>query len=455
MRTVIRSLSPWFVAVLLLGAVGGFASECRSAASVPVEREQAGAGIQSLIDQAGEGDVITIPAGAYEERVVVDKPLRLVAVGEVLLIGNEDAPVLHVAADDVAVEGLRIVQQAEAGQPAVRVSASRASLRGLDIRTRASGIQLRGSHRSELVGNTIRPFAEDGESMAGMDRSHNGIDAFESHDNLLEANDIAYMNDGIYLESSDRNVVRRNRVDHSRYGIHGMFSAGVVIAENVGEANTTGAMVMGVEGAEVVSNTFVKMSESVHSQGILLFEVHGSRIADNRVEGNRVGLYVELSSGNEIRDNRIIRNFVGIQLLESERNRLEGNDAIGNVVDVEAADSRNNRITRNYWDAYRGIDSDGDGGGDFRYAIHPFFRKLVTETPAYQLFFHSPGMQFLESMFASGQADWTFDDEPLMAPSNLHEQDRAAGAGGIALAASSVMLIASLMLLFYYGGRRR
>jgi len=453
MNTVKRYVTQGLAIVLLLGASCSAVAARSSATAAP----SGPAGIQTMIDSAEDGDVLTIPAGIYEEQIIVDKSVWIVAEGEVTLIGNGEAPVLHVVADEAAIEGFRI-EQASAGTdaPAVLVSADRAVLRALDIRTRASGILLRQANHSRLVGNTIRPFTGEGESTANGDRVYNGIDAYDSHDNLIEGNSIAYMNDGIYLESSDRNVVRRNHVDHSRYGIHGMFSEGIVVTENDGEANTTGAMVMGVEGAEVASNTFVKMNESVNSQGILLFEVNRSRIADNQVEGNRVGLYIELSSGNEFRNNRVIRNFVGIQLLESEHNRFEGNDAIGNVIDVEATDSLNNRLTRNYWDAYQGIDTDGDGAGNLRYAVNPFFRKLTSETPSYQLFFHSPGMLFLESMFAAGQSDWTFDDEPLMKPSSMREQEYARdGEGGAAFAAAAVMLAVSLLLLYYYGGRRK
>ncbi len=452
MKMTMRYVMQGLIVVLLLGASCSAVAARSSATAAP----SGPAGIQAMIDSAEDGDVLTIPAGIYEEQIVVDKSVRIVAEGEVALIGNGDAPVLHVVADGAAIEGIRIVQvTAGTDAPAVLVSADRAALSALDIRTRASGILLRQANHARLIGNTIRPLPGEGESTANMNRVHNGIDAYDSHDNLIENNSIAYMNDGIYLESSDRNVVRRNKVDHSRYGIHGMFSEGIVVTENDGDANTTGAMIMGVEGAEIVFNTFVKMNESVNSQGILLFEVTHSRIADNRVEGNRVGLYIELSSGNEFRNNRVIRNFVGIQMLESEHNRFEGNDAIGNVIDVEAADSLNNRLTRNYWDAHQGIDTDGDGAGNLRYTINPFFRKLTSETPSYQLFFHSPGMLFLESMFAAEQSDWTFDSEPLMEPSSMRGQEHARVGDGVAFAAAAVMLALSLAILIYYGGRRK
>lgn len=66
---------------------------------------------------------------------------------------------------------------------------------------------------------------------------------------------------------------------------------------------------MGVDDAVVTGNQFVKQSENVNSQGLLLFDVHTSRVDDNIVEGNRVGFYMEDSSDNVLSNNRVLRNY--------------------------------------------------------------------------------------------------------------------------------------------------
>ncbi|REE81548.1 copper-binding protein NosD [Paenibacillus taihuensis] len=39
------------------------------------------------------------------------------------------------------------------------------------------------------------------------------------------------------------------------------------------------------------------------------------------------------------------------------------------MIEAEATDSKNNQLQGNYWDAFKGIDSDGDGASNVAYAI--------------------------------------------------------------------------------------
>ena len=286
-------------------------------------------------------------------------------------------------------------------------------------------------------------------------RTGNGIDLYDSHDARIEGNEVHGMKDGIYLEKSHRATVETNRIYRSRYGIHCMYTDGTLIVGNEGEYNVTGAMVMGVRDAVVTDNSFRKQSENVHSQGLLLFDVQTSRIERNTFEGNRVGIYMELSSNNRLEGNDVLRNFVGVQFLESADNTFTGNTFLSNVIEAQATDSAGNRLSNNYWDAAQALDRDGDGKSDLTYAINPFFATEVDRTPAYQLFFQSPGMTFLSGLFTADRTDWSFDDAPLMNPPEgaggerptSDGQNGAVGAIGIALLLATVSII-------YWGARK-
>ncbi|SDC92760.1 nitrous oxidase accessory protein [Paenibacillus sp. UNCCL117] len=422
------------------------------------------ADLQRQIDATPENGTLVLQEGVYAGGAIIGKRIRLEAQGQVRIVGDGTSPALHIQADRVHVRGVELVQGGESEEAAaVLVTGSGALLEELDIRTQAFGIVMRDNERSEIRRTQIRWLGDGEDGMAAgpgeLPDKRNGIDLFNSHDNRIHDNDVSSMNDGIYLESSHRNLVENNRIEHSRYGIHCMYTDGTVVRGNRGAFNITGAMVMGVKDAEVTGNTFTKQSESVNSQGLLFFDVETSRIAGNKVEGNRVGLYVEQSNRNEFSGNDVLRNFVGVQFLESEGNRLTGNRFIGNVIESQADDSANNAFSGNYWEAFNGLDTNGDGSSELAYAMNPFFQRLTSAAPAYQLFFQSPGMLFLESMFTEGREGWSVDDAPLMQPAlagtALQEGDRSGGPARNGTLALGVLLLAASAGTTYYLGVRR
>lgn len=222
--------------------------------------------------------------------------------------------------------------------------------------------------------------------------------------------------DGIYLESSHDTTAIRNHIERSRYGIHLMYTDRMKISDNSGTMNYTGAMIMVVKDSEVTGNLFRMQQENVNAQGILLYDTHETLVQDNVMDGNRIGLLVQQSTDNDFRHNQISRNFVGMQIHRSEQNTITRNVFLGNVLDAQADQSTKNDIIYNYWEAFRGIDTDSDGISNLDYAIHPFSYRLFQKQPAFQLLFQSPSMALLERMFQLGQEQWMKDVAPLMAP---------------------------------------
>lgn len=433
-------------------AAGGHASPASASPS-----DTTAAAIQQLIQQAKDGEIVHVPAGSYQGRLLIDRPITLAADGDVTIRNQDEAPTVKITADGASLIGLHIVHEAPDKNAAVLVASDNVRIESQDIRTRAYGIMLRKANRASIKGNRIQWLDETATASKGEKKEkRNGIDLFEAHDNAISNNTVSNLNDGIYQESSDGNLVEGNAIDHSRYGVHCMFTKRTIVRDNSGYANVTGAMIMGVDDAVVTGNTFTKQSENVNSQGLLLFDVQTSKVEGNLVAGNRVGLYVEQSSANLIANNRVLQNFTGIQLLDSEDNQFTANDFIGNVIEAEATDSKNNKLEGNYWDAFRGIDSDGDGASNTRYNINPFFQQLTGETPAFQLFFRSPGMIFLESLFESNRDNWAFDAKPLMKP-NFGDNASSAGTGrfGSLFAAGAALLLGSIGMIMKFGGRRR
>ncbi|UQZ81211.1 Periplasmic copper-binding protein (NosD) [Paenibacillus konkukensis] len=402
--------------------------------------------LQTMADNTPDGGTLKLPEGSYQGPLVIRKAISVQGAGHVVITGDgSDSPVIRIEAARVSLRNVAVIQPSGGDNAAVLVAGNQAVLDALTIRTRSYGIVLRDSGQHDISGTTIDWEPVDASQPSDeTSLKRNGIDLYNSHDNRIHDNRISRMNDGIYLESSHRNVVEHNSIDRSRYGVHCMYTDGTVVKDNYGEFNVTGGMVMGVRDALVTGNTFMKQSENVNSQGLLFFDVQTSRIANNKVEGNRVGLYIEQSDKNEFIDNVVVQNFVGIQFLESNQNRFTHNRLAGNVIQAEANESSDNRFERNYWDEFHGIDADGDGISDIAYAMNPFFQRLTSATPAFQLFFQSPGMQFLEGMYSSGKDEWTIDTAPLMNPA-AEEQRQGDGRGG---GTTGVLMLGLLFTLF-------
>ena len=402
--------------------------------------------LQQRIDQAEEGVVLEIPEGEYEGPIQITKRLHLAASPEaqVVLRNQSDQPAVTIAADDAKLTGIQIIDIAAKVAPTIMVTGNRAVLEDLHIITGTDGIRLAEAQQGRILNNIVEWGA--GETVP-FSRRGNGIDLYQSPSVIISGNTVRGMFDAIYVEFSDDALVEDNLVESSRYGIHTMYSKRPVLRGNRGSMNVTGAMVMEAAGAEVRANTFTKQHENVNAQGILLYDVHESIIAENRIEGNRVGFYVESSTGNRIESNAVIDNFIGIQLLEASGNTITENIFAGNVTDALAKDSAQNDLSGNFWDSFSGIDADGDGRSDIPYKINPFFQGLIERRPVFQLFFQAPGITFLETLYAADQAGWAADEAPLMAPPDRWQPSDDEPAGFIVGAGSLMMIILSLAII--------
>jgi nitrous oxidase accessory protein len=413
--------------------------------------------LQQWIDQAKPGSVVTIPEGSYLGPAVITKPMTLKAGGTVKVAASEgDKPIIEVAADGVVLEGFELEDTRQVkGQAAVLVRSSNNRITGMTIRTRSSGIMLREAHLNELTDNRIE-WLPTGNQAADRSfaRKGNGIDLLGSNGNTIKDSKIRGLFDAIYLESSEKGTVSNNLVEHSRYGIHLMFTKGIEVTQNQGNFNVTGAMVMSSEDIVVSTNEFVKQTENVNSQGILIFDVRRTEVRNNRLEGNRVGLYVENAEGNRFLDNLLLRNFIGLDLVLADNNDFSGNHFYANVTPAQATVSKNNRVAENYWDSFQGIDFYGQGASDLPFRVNPFFQMLSSENSAYQLFFQSPGMLFLEGLFQNGSEQWFTDARPLMSPRGILYEAQSTTETAKTAAAAALLLIVSIIAIYHWGVKR-
>lgn len=444
MRRQILSLL-FMIMVMLTGtSATGFAKELSSQP------------LQSLIDRTPSGGLLNLPPGTYEGALKVTKPITIKGAG-VTILHHGSGPALTVKANQVHLEGMHLMADSPDPKTAVvLIEGERNVIRQLTIDTAGNGIFLRQSHNNRIEQVVIRGNEGKSEGKLKLSDRGNGIDLLESHHNLITHCQISSMHDGVYMESSDDNRVMNNQVTNSRYGFHCMYTARPVIENNEGQQNVTGAMVMGADDALIRNNQFRKQSENVNSQGLLLFEVKHSQIEKNLLDGNRVGIYVETSTNNKLWNNQVYRNFIGLEMKRAEQNEIRQNEWIANVTQVEVMDSPQNKVTQNYWDDFQGISLSGTNISDLPYHSSPFFLKLATLNPAYQVFFQSPGMVFLEGLMHTEPSSGMTDPAPLMHPPSSGEGDSPGNGSVLSSFLVSLLLIAASSVLYLiFGGKTK
>lgn len=406
--------------------------------------------LQPIIDRMAEGEALRLTDQTYQGPVTIQKAVSIEGTGGAKLLNDTSKSAVTVEADGARLQGFQITHNGNGDAAAVEIRADRVNVSQLAIRTNGYGILLRDANHAVLNDNDISWFEADS---GHPENKGNGIDLYSSNHNLILDNRIAYMKDAIYLEKGRNETVKGNRVSHSRYGIHLMYIDDSQVTDNTGDYNFTGAMVMVVSNATVSDNSFRRQSGNVNSQGILLYDVRKSRIERNALEGNRVGVYMENAAENRISDNDFIRNFIGIQMIRSKANMIRHNVFAANVIEASEQVSGSNRLTGNYWDSFQGLDLTNDGISEMPYSIRPFYQNVIARNSAYQLFFQSPGMNFLSDMFAGGDQA-AKDVAPLMnmesrteaGNGRRTEDSSAAAAAGWALlvAATSIMILGGI-----------
>ncbi len=401
--------------------------------------------LQTLIDETEWGGILKLSPGQYVGGATITKPLKIVGGEGVEIIANNSdlKPVLTIATDDVIIEHLSIIDERE--QPTIEtvlLNSDHNELKHLDIETKGIGIQLIEAHHNTLDNITMK-----GNERVSFGQRGNGIDLRDSDHNTITSSTIAYVQDGVYVESSKENNISNNEVTHSRYGYHLMFTERTKVKSNRSFHNVSGIMVMGTEGTIVEGNYLQYNQKSVQSLGLLLFDVHNGVFTDNMMADNRIGLYVENSKGNEIHTNESKRNYVGIQLKKAEDNHIFNNALTANVVQGQAEESSANDTNGNYWDDHLGLDTDGDGVSNLTYTVDPFYLRLTEAYPPYQIFFQSPGMNFLEQLFHTPTDQWVIDESPLMKDPLVTETVER-GSSTYVLLFSTFLLIVSSTIIY-------
>lgn len=369
------------------------------AADIVVDPRGATPTITAALRVAHPGDRIIVLAGTYREPTIVVATPRLTIEGRdwPVLDGDNAHSVLIVAADSVTVRGL-VIEHTGVSNIDDRAGIRVREAQGCLIEQNRLRDNLFGVYLQRSVGCVVRDNDIEAHGASQM-TSGDGIHLWYSPWTVIEHNRVAGHRDGIYFEFSQHGVTRDNVSERSqRYGLHFMYSDSCRYERNVFRDNNSGVAVMYSRGIVIRGNRFERAWGSA-AYGLLLKEILGGEIAGNVFLGNSTALFLEGASHLAIKDNDFLQNGWAAKVLaDAEDDQFTGNRFAGNAFDVTTnSRSASSTFDRNWWDAYRGYDLDGDGVGDTPFYPVRLFALVVEEHPAALVLLRSPMMSVLDA----------------------------------------------------------
>lgn len=405
--------------LLLLGLAAG-AVRADGGALVVGQGQSKFASVADALTAAQSGDTIRVEAGTYTGQFVIDKSVVLEGVGKPVLRGTGQGSVVIVTADNCTIKGFVIEHSGgdlQAEDSGLLLRSNHNTVEDNELRDVLYGIYLYHAAQNVIRRNTVR-----GRIALEVGSRGAGLHIWNSPDNVIEENTITEARDGMYIQSSHRNAIRRNRAMHLRYGLHYMNSDDNRFDDNVFSENVAGAAIMYSKRIEFRRNAFIH-NRGFSSFGILFQDCDEMRAEDNLIINNATGIFLEALRRSTFRRNLIAENDLALQIFSSSSdNVFAENNFIENLSPLQIvgrqANTKWNEARRgNYWSDYDGYDLDGDGIGDVAHKVQNVFEYLEGNYPRLRLYLSSPAAQALataEKTFPILKGSNEADGAPLM-----------------------------------------
>ena len=305
-----------------------------------------GDSIQAAVDSAISGNVIIVHAGDYHQSVVFgpeDSGITLKGEEGAILNGAGPADpgttlthrgiTISTGANSVIVMGLEIVNFTQDNGGGIFSSGSEITIDGNTISNCFAGIILvTGSSGDKILNNDISGITTADGIYLGGSLSN------PSTGNLINNNRVSGSGDaGISLHRAQNNEVSNNEISGSFHvaGLALYYSSTNEVIEN----EVTGTADYGIFVWSSDGNLIKENKVSGGNSGIRLYLANDNEVIENEATGIALfGIYIWSSDGNLIKENKVSNSgVVGIALDDSHENEVIENEVTGSTLDYGIA----------------------------------------------------------------------------------------------------------------------
>lgn len=412
------------LSVLLLATAGLLMP--RVSAAGPID-------LDAALAQAKPGDTIRVPAGIYPGPLVIERRITLMGEPGAIIDGGGQGNVVAIKAAGTVFRGFTVRgsgEDLERDEAGIWVTAPNVTVESNTLADVLFGVCVHQAAGATVRGNTIT-----GKMNLEIARRGDGIRLWYSPDCVIESNEVHDVRDVVIWFSKNVRLTS-NHVRDSRYGLHFMYCDDNTLQGNRLEHNSVGCYLMNSRKLTLHGNILAD-NRGPSGYGIGLKDMDGVDARDNRIVGNRIGVYIDTSPQSVDVYDYFVRNLIacndaGVAVLPScQRNVFQDNSFVENqeqVAILGSGELHDNVFTvngrGNFWSDYKGFDLNGDGVGDLPYRCQSLFENLMDREPKLRFFLYSPAQQAIEMASQAfpavrPRAKLT-DDAPLMRPVELH-----------------------------------
>lgn len=390
-----------------------------SAAELIVPAEEGA--LANAIAGAAPGDVLILSPGRHAGPVTLDQPITLDGRGKAVIDAGGMGSVITVTGEDIVVRGLELVgsgsnhETIDSGVQLTK-TARRAIVENNRILGNLYGVDIHGANDSIVRGNTI-----EGRQDRNMNSRGNGVYVWNAPGAQVLDNDIRFGRDGIFVNTSKRNLFKGNLLRDLRFAVHYMYADRSEVSDNVSIGNHLGYAIMFTSQVKVLNN--VSLNDRDH--GVMLNYANDSEFIGNYVKNaSDRCTFLYNANKNVFTDNWFEGCDIGIHFTAgSERNRIVGNSFVGNRTQVKYVSTKwvewSEDGRGNYWSDFAAFDVDGDGIADSPYRPNDSMDQVLWTQPAAKLLLGSPAVQLVrwsQSAFPALLPGGVIDSNPLMRP---------------------------------------
>ena len=384
--------------------------------------------LQQLLDASVDGDTVELAPGRYLGNFVVNHQIHLTskeAANPAVIDAQGQGNALVLKQSDITVENLTIVNwgddlTAQDTGIYADTNASNITIKNNRLKGDGFGIWLQKGKNIKVLGNVI----EGNTALRSADRG-NGIQLSIVQQVEVRNNEVFNTRDGLYIISSQNNILENNTMHDLRYGVHYMYSHSNKVLNNYAYNTRAGYALMSSRNLVVDGNR----SSDSEDYGFLMNFITSSTISNNHIENvwtkpeNKVlgrdgkGLFVYNSAYNTIKNNRIDTAEIGIHLTAgSENTKVYGNSFINNPVQVKYVSNKKQEWSfegkGNYWSNYLGWDMNGDNIGDVIFEPNDGIDQLIWQYPEMKMIMDSPVVLILR---------WIQKEFPVLKPPGVKD----------------------------------